>query len=124
VGSECGGGDVTGDFNGWDRTRHPMRLRDGASGNSSCPRSLKVRTTKYSVLSRAGFEQLKADPYGFFSEVPPKTASVVWGLSNYAWACGMDGGARKPPWLREAVSIYEVHLIVDAWAAKPVAHVS
>ena len=37
-----------------------------------------------SAPSRA-FRQLKADPYGFAMEVPPKSASVVWDLETYQW---------------------------------------
>jgi 1,4-alpha-glucan branching enzyme len=69
---------------------------------------------KYSVLSGQGSEQLKSDPYGFFAEVPPKTASIVWKLSNYTWgdAAWMEARGGRQAW-REAVSIYEVHL--ESW---------
>ena len=58
---------------------------------------------------------MKCDPYGFFAEVPPKTASIVWPLTNYAWndAEWMEARARTRIVLREPVSIYEVHL--ESW---------
>ena len=41
---------------------------------------------KYFVRSRYhGYRQLKADPYGFAMEVPPKSASVVVDLDSYEW---------------------------------------
>jgi len=86
---------VTGDFNGWDRTRHPMRLRDG--GIWILHAALTEVRLKYSVLSRADSNSSKADPYGIFSEVPPRPLRSCGGLSNYAWAMRNDGGARKPP---------------------------
>jgi 1,4-alpha-glucan branching enzyme len=109
---------IAGDFNGWDRTRHPMRLRDGGIWEMFIPGLAEGATYKYSVLSRAGSEQLKCDPYGFFAEVPPKTASVVWHLSNYTWTDHdwMNNRGERH-WLREAVSIYEVHL--GSWMRGP-----
>ena len=105
---------VLGDFNGWDRTRHPMRQRDGGIWEIFMPGLGEGDHYKYSVLSKNGSEQFKCDPYGFFAEVPPKTASIVWGLSNYAWQDETWMTERpKRQWLREAVSIYEVHL--ESW---------
>ena len=69
---------VVGDFNQWDRTRHPMRLRDGGIWEMFLPGLGAGANYKYSVLSREGGEQQKSDPYGFFAEVPPRTASIVW----------------------------------------------
>ena len=36
-------------------------------------------------MTPSGHEQDHSDPYGFFAEVPPKTASIVWPLTNYQW---------------------------------------
>ncbi|MBV8845537.1 MAG: 1,4-alpha-glucan branching protein GlgB [Bryobacterales bacterium] len=105
---------VTGDFNSWDRTRHPMRLRDGGIWEIFLPSVGPGACYKYSVLAREGWEQDKADPYGFYAEVPPKSASIVWGLDNYEWgdAEWMEARARRNI-LRDPVSIYEVHL--ESW---------
>jgi 1,4-alpha-glucan branching enzyme len=109
---------VLGDFNGWDRTRHPMRLRDGGIWEIFLPALEPGAHYKYSVLSKHGTEQFKCDPYGFYAEIPPKTASIVWGLSNYEWqdAAWMTGRAQRSI-LHEAVSIYEVHL--ESWMRGP-----
>ena len=109
---------VVSDFNGWDRTRHPMRLRDGGVWEIFIPDLGEGAHYKYSVLSRTGSEQLKSDPYGFFAEVPPKTASIVRSLSNYTWADSewMERAGERQ-WLREPVSIYEVHL--ESWMRSP-----
>ncbi len=105
---------VVGDFNDWDRTRHPMRLRDGGIWEFFMPGLQAGANYKYSVLAPSGAEQDKCDPYGFFAEVPPKTASIVWPLTNYAWNDGgwMQARAGRN-WLREPVSVYEVHL--ESW---------
>jgi 1,4-alpha-glucan branching enzyme len=102
---------VTGDFNGWDRTRHPMRLRDGGVWEIFLPGVAASAPYKYSVLAREGGTQDHCDPYGFFAEVPPKSASVVLADSAYAWNDSewMEKRAQANV-LREPVSIYEVHL--------------
>jgi 1,4-alpha-glucan branching enzyme len=109
---------VIGDFNGWDRTRHPMRLRDGGIWELFVPGLAAGAAYKYSVLPKSGANpgpaRDKCDPYGFYAEVPPKTASVVWPLSGYEWN-DEDWMRRRGQrdWLREPVSIYEVHL--ESW---------
>src|SRR5256885_7335894 len=71
---------VIGDFNGWERHRHPLSARADSSGiwegvvAGVGPGTLY----KYHVASRrAGFAVDKADPYAFRTELPPRTASVV-----------------------------------------------
>jgi 1,4-alpha-glucan branching enzyme len=109
---------VTGDHNNWDRTRHPMRLRDGGLWEIFLPGLAVGAHYKYSVMMPTGHEQDHSDPYGFFSEVPPKTASIVWALSNHPWgdAAWMENRAQRN-WLREPVSMYEVHL--ESWLRGP-----
>jgi len=109
---------VTGDHNGWDRTRHPMRLRDGGIWEIFLPGLAAGANYKYSVLWPNGHEQDHSDPYGFFAEVPPKTASIVWPLSNYHWQdAGWMEHRGQRNWLREPVSVYEVHL--ESWLRGP-----
>jgi 1,4-alpha-glucan branching enzyme len=102
---------VMGDFNGWDRTRHPMRLRDGGIWEFFMPGLETGAAYKYSVLSRYGGAYDKSDPYAFYAEPPPKTASIVWPLGGYHWRDGewMERRARRD-WLHEPMSVYEVHL--------------
>jgi 1,4-alpha-glucan branching enzyme len=109
---------VIGDFNDWDRTRHPMRQRNSGIWEIFVPGIGQGANYKYSVTSQAGEEQQKSDPYGFWAEMPPKTASVVWPLTNYTWddAEWMKSRGERN-WLREAVSIYEVHLA--SWMRGP-----
>ena len=109
---------VIGEFNRWDRTWHPMRLREAGVWEIFIPGLTEGANYKYSVLSRFGHEQQKSDPYGFFAEVPPKTASIVWKLSNYQWGDAEWMTARADRhWLREPVSIYEAHL--ESWMRDP-----
>jgi 1,4-alpha-glucan branching enzyme len=111
---------VVGDFNGWDAMAHPLGSR-GQSGiwEGFIPGVRKGAVYKYHIESRfRGYRADKADPFALFSEVPPKTASVVWDL-EYAWddrdwmkkRAGANN-AHTAPW-----SIYEVHL--GSWMRVP-----
>jgi 1,4-alpha-glucan branching enzyme len=103
---------VMGDFNGWNRDSHPL-YSHGQSGiwAGVLPGVGRGALYKYRIVSRHhGYEAEKADPFGFYGEVPPRTASIVWPL-DYEWG---DGG-----WLAERrrrnaadapIAIYEVHL--------------
>jgi len=110
---------VVGDFNDWDERRHPMRLRSGGVWEIFLPAVGAGSNYKYSVRAPAlGFHQQKADPYGFGTEVPPKSASIVCDLSTYRWndLLWMEARARKDH-LKEPISIYEVHL--GSWLRGP-----
>ncbi len=110
---------VTGDFNQWDTRRHPMRLRTAGVWELFIPGLAEGATYKYFVRSRIqGYQQQKADPYGFCSETPPKSASVVWDLGKYTWndAAWLETRAAGDL-LKQPVSIYEVHL--ESWLRGP-----
>jgi 1,4-alpha-glucan branching enzyme len=109
---------VVGDFNQWNGARHPMQLRDGGIWELFVPELAEGAHYKYSVRSRAGSIQEKVDPYAFFAEVPPRTASIVWGLDNYTWgdSAWMEARAHRNL-LREPVSVYEVHM--ESWLRGP-----
>ena len=103
---------VMGDFNDWDSRRHPMRLRTGGIWELFIPGIGEGTHYKYQVRSRyRGYQQQKADPYGFESEVPPKSASVVFNLEGYQWG-DAEWLARRASQdlLKEPFSVYEVHL--------------
>jgi 1,4-alpha-glucan branching enzyme len=110
---------VIGDFNGWDKKSHFLSPR-GQSGiwEGLIPGMTRGAAYKYHIRSRFhGYHADKADPFAAFSEVPPKTASVVWDL-EYEW------GDRE--WIRQRshansldspMAIYEVH--IGSWARSP-----
>ena len=102
---------VTGEFNEWDIRRHPMRRRNGGVWELFVPGLREGVAYKYHVRSQVGgYQQLKADPYAFCCETPPKSASVVWRLDKYEWNDGEWMEARgKKDWLKSPVAAYEVH---------------
>ena len=109
---DAGAVSVIGDFNGWTPGHDPLepRARSGiwegrVSGVSSGMRY------KFHVVSRDGKKRTdKSDPFAFYAEEAPKSASVVWDL-DYVW------GDRS--WMRKRAAnngldaplcVYEVHL--------------
>ena len=111
---------VVGDFNRWDGRRHPMRIR-GGSGifELFVPGLMDGEVYKYEIKSHvAGAVMLKADPYAFYSEVRPKTASVVHDINRYEWHDQewMANRHRKQG-LDAPISIYEVHF--GSWRRVP-----
>ncbi len=110
---------VIGDFNGWNRASHPLRPR-GESGiwQGFIPGLGPGTVYKYHVQSRYnGYQVEKADPFAFFSEVAPKTASVVWDHA-YAWGDRTWMEQRQERNRTAApISIYEMHL--GSWMRIP-----
>jgi 1,4-alpha-glucan branching enzyme len=114
---------VIGDFNGWDPVSHPLRSRGDSSGIWEGQISGVGRGAlyKFHIAPRRGGRALeKSDPYAFRSELPPRTASVVWDLT-YEWRDAAWLGRRQransldAPW-----SIYEVH--PGSWRRVPEEH--
>ena len=103
---------VVGDFNDWDTRRHPMRVRSGGVWEIFIPGVDTGTPYKYAVKSKfRGYSQMKADPYGFWMETPPKSASVVVDIDHYTWhdQQWMEERA-KTRLLDRPMSVYEVHL--------------
>jgi 1,4-alpha-glucan branching enzyme len=111
---------VIGDFNQWDGRRHPMRPR-GATGlwELFIPGLAQGDLYKYEIKTPyEGYTAIKSDPFGFMSELRPKTASIVWDLDRYRWNDAEWMAARKEHQrLDGPISIYEVHL--GSWQKAP-----
>jgi 1,4-alpha-glucan branching enzyme len=104
---------VVGDFNSWDRRRHPMRVRYGAGiWELFVPRIAPGTHYKYAILGPGGVEvPLKADPVARQAEMPPSTASVVPQNDQHRWRDGAWLAARASRQAPDApLSIYEAHL--------------
>lgn len=106
--------EVVGDFNQWLGSQHSM-TRDGDFFNLFVPGIKEYDRYKYHILTSSNQWIDKADPFGFYAELRPLTASKVADLSHFPW---MDG-----PWLNKRtknldapMSIYELHL--GSWRQK------
>ncbi|MDW8309287.1 MAG: 1,4-alpha-glucan branching protein GlgB [Verrucomicrobiales bacterium] len=109
---------VVGDFNRWDGRFHPMRML-GVSGvwEIFIPGVGEGALYKFEIEEVTGRVTLKTDPYGFFFEVPPKNAAIVWDTRKTVWsdAAWLEQRRQRNP-LRAPMSIYEVHL--GSWMKK------
>lgn len=109
---------VVGNFNNWDGRVHMLRSL-GASGiwEIFIPGVGEGALYKYEIRNLHGHVTVKTDPYGFFYEVPPKQASIVWDTQKFRWsdAQWLEKRGKQDP-LRSPVSIYEVHL--GSWKKK------
>ncbi|MEO5374783.1 MAG: 1,4-alpha-glucan branching protein GlgB [Alphaproteobacteria bacterium] len=111
---------VVGDFNEWDGRRNPMRVHHSCGVWEMFIPNVGVGTNyKYEIRGRHGnLLPLKADPYAFMAETPPRTASRVYDLNNYEWKDGDWMRDRAATANRNApISIYEVHL--GSWRRNP-----
>ncbi len=111
---------VIGDFNKWDPLSHSLKAREDASGiwEGFIPGIGKGTVYKYHITSRYNnYRVEKSDPFAFYCEIPPKTASIIWDL-DYDW--------KDNEWMKDRsrinnlyapFSIYEVHL--GSWRRVP-----
>ena len=110
---------VLGNFNNWDGRVHSMRSL-GTSGiwelfipgiGENEIYKFEIRTTRGEILE-------KSDPFQFFGEHRPKTASMVRYLDHYHWQDDKWQEAKKKanPY-NSAMSIYEVH--PGSWQRDP-----
>ncbi len=111
---------VKGDFNNYDASVHPLKLREDGSGiwEGFIEGVETGLTYKYQIHSRLhNIVHEKSDPYAFFSEIPAKSASRIWDIEQYQW--------QDKQWMKKRhkynahnapINIYEVHL--GSWKRK------
>ena len=104
---------LVGDLNGWDGRRCQMRKRvDSGLWEIFVPGAGEGAVYKYEIVGKGGeLLPLKADPFGFASEMRPSTASVVARTDRFDWHDDIHLQARRTYDPRRApISTYEVHL--------------
>ncbi|WP_045211997.1 1,4-alpha-glucan branching protein GlgB [Desulfonatronovibrio magnus] len=111
---------VIGDFNYWSPGSHKLNPRSDGSGiwEGFVAQAMPGQTYKYHIESRFhGYRADKGDPFAFFWETSPNTASRIWKM-DYDWSDsqwmntrGQKSGLEKP------MSIYEMHL--GSWKRDP-----
>lgn len=104
---------VVGDFNYWIQGEHPLYVRWDSSGiwegfipgvDKGTKYKYKIQSNNHDIITE------KADPFAWYCEHPPHTASVVWDL-DYRWKDQKWLEARKSQnQLNRPHSVYEVHL--------------
>ena len=97
---------VMGDFNDWhgtDLTPDCAGVWSGILSNAQ-----KGQFYKYNIQSSSNEWMLHTDPYGFYTELRPGTASVLWGLPRYTFHDSNWISCRNARY-DQALSIYELH---------------
>ncbi len=110
---------VVGPFNDWDGRRHVMRFHHNSGiWDLFVPGLSQGHLYKYEVKTRQfDYTVLKTDPVGFFTELRPKNASIVWNLDNFQWKDQQWMQERKDTnKLNSPMNVYEVHL--GSWRRK------
>ncbi|MCL2840188.1 MAG: 1,4-alpha-glucan branching protein GlgB [Defluviitaleaceae bacterium] len=102
---------VVGDFNDWNGLRNPMRtLGNSGVWELFIPGLKNYDRYKFEISSHTGGFFHKSDPYAFFAELRPETASMVFDIKNYKWEDSqwIKNRTKKDP-LDGPVNIYEFH---------------
>lgn len=98
---------VIGEFNCWQET--PMnRVYDGNFWECYIKEAEVGMMYKYRIYRQDGTCIDHADPYGFFAELRPRTASIIYDLTRYTFHDRAWMKTRKC-WKDGPVNIYEVH---------------
>ena len=111
---------VVGNFNDWDGSKHRMFF-NGYHGVWSIfiPNIKEGDIYKYQITSQDGRVFLKSDPFAFYSELRPGTASIVKDVTRpYSWEDD-DWLEKRSNWnpFESPMNIYEIHL--GSWRRKP-----
>ncbi|WP_338953872.1 1,4-alpha-glucan branching protein GlgB [Fusobacterium nucleatum] len=108
---------VVGDFNDWRAREEDYchKLTNEGIWEVEIKKIKKGNLYKYQIETSWGEKILKSDPYAFYSELRPQTASIVNGKPKFRWADkrwlnNREIGYAKP------INIYEVHL--GSWKKK------
>ena len=109
---------LVGEFNNWSGVTHPMENIDDSGIWNIFTDDININGLyKYNVIDKNGKSKLKSDPYAFFSQKRPDTASVVHNIKDYSW--------KDEEWMKakdrlsyndKPMNIYEVHL--GSWKRK------
>ena len=108
---------VIGEFNHWNKTENMMSrlIEDGSIWTCFIPDVREGDTYKYHIRSKYGRSMDRSDPYAFFSELRPGTASRVCNLEGYAWT-DSDWVKNRSLNFDKPLNVYEAHL--GSWKLK------
>lgn len=104
---------VVGDFNYWNDKQHELNVRWDGSGiwEGFIPDTKEGLRYKFKIKSHNYVETEKADPYAFYCETPPNTASVVKNIEDYNWKDSDWMSYRKEKnGLDKPYAVYEMHM--------------
>ncbi len=109
---------VIGNFNQWNNSVHKLNARWDQSGiwEGFFAGLHKGEAYKFAIQSNSGEYLEKADPFAFYAETAPKTASISWS-TDYSWKdAGWMDKRQKMAGKARPYSVYEVH--IGSWRRK------
>lgn len=109
---------LVGSFNEWNGTNFNLvKVSNQGVWTIFIPENLEGHLYKYEITTNDGHVLLKADPYAFYSELRPRTASIVYNIKGYQW--NDQAWRRKKRRKRiydQPLFIYELHF--GSWKKK------
>ena len=103
---------VIGDFNTWDKSKNPMEYIGEGIWELYIKDINPGELYKYAVLDINGEWTNKSDPFAFWSEYRPGTASIVYDINKI----GKEHNFLLKDHFNKPLNIYEVHL--GSWKRK------
>ena len=105
---------LVGDFNSWRIGEHRMHsIEDTGIWIIFVPGMKDGERYKYAITMPNGKTRLKADPFAFFAEQRPNTASLTYRLDRYKWKNFLYKSNKKKQPYSSPMLIYEMH--VGSW---------
>ncbi len=105
---------VIGEFNQWQET--PMeRIYDGNFWECQIPGAEAGMMYKYKIHRKDGGCTDHCDPYGYFAELRPNTASIIYDLSAYTFQ-DREWMRKRTDRKEQPLNIYELHF--GSWRKK------
>ncbi len=105
---------VIGEFNNWQET--PMqKVHDGNFWECWIENAEKGMLYKYKIYARGGQVIDHCDPYGFYAELRPNTASVIFDSAEFVFE-DEEWMRKRAVSLDRALNIYELHF--GSWRKK------
>ena len=110
---------LIGSFNKFDKSKHPMNKQFDGTWELRLPESILLENLpedgypiyKYDIWGADDVWRQKADPYAFYSELRPNTASRIYDMDGYQWqdSTWIKKRSTFNPYINP-INIYEVHL--------------
>lgn len=107
---------IIGDFNQWDGQNHYMeKYTNGGIYTLFIPGVKQYDKYKYRIETPNGAIVDRADPYAYYSELRPRTASQIYQIEGYRWSDKRWLNKRTKNF-EKALNIYEVN--IGSWKMK------
>jgi 1,4-alpha-glucan branching enzyme len=103
---------LIGSFNDWNGHIHPMQnVNFSGIWELFIPHAKPGDAYKFRVTDAHGHQTDKSDPYAFYAELPPRTASIVHDVDQFEWNDeNWMNRRREQNQLQRPISVYELHL--------------